>query len=425
MLKIIGALAESNGTLKDVYNLARQVARNLVSVAASLEHVHVPGRRLPGTECTDNIPHGQMEIGIGIHNEPGNMTASVTLPEAVETMLTQMLDPQDKERYFADITKADKTVLLINNLGGVSNLEMGGIVAEVHKQLRNTWGIVPIRVLAGTFIASLNGLGFSISLLKIEDTGLGPGKTMLELLDAPAEASGWTATIRPSTWEANNSTSTDRSTGERPVLASENLPTNLSLNPERARFVLEAGLKSMIFSEADVTRYDTITGDGDCGICLLRGCEAILRDLSSSDNLPSDAVAFVNKITLVVENTMDGTSGALYAILPNALAHGLREQATGTPKVVDVHDWATALESSLHALEKYTPAAPGDRTLMDALVPFVVTLATTSNVKEAAAAARNGAEKTKGMKATLGRAVYVGAEQEWIGKVPDPGAWGL
>jgi len=76
-------------------------------------------------------------------------------------------------------------------------------------------------------------------------------------------------------------------------------------------------------------------------------------------------------------------------------------------------------------LGKYTPAVPGDRTLMDALVPFIDTLASSGNVKKAAEAATDGAEKTKHMKASLGRAVYVGAESEWIGKIPDPGAWGL
>jgi len=70
------------------------------------------------------------------------------------------------------------------------------------------------------------------------------------------------------------------------------------------------------------------------------------------------------------------------------------------------------LESSLQALAKYTPAQKGDRTLMDALVPFTETLGSTGDVKKAAQAARQGAEATKEMKASLGRAVYVGSEEE-------------
>ena len=418
VLKIIGALAEAGGSLKEVYELTKQVAGNLVSVGASMEHVHVPGRDKPNSD--EIIPTEEIEIGMGIHNEPGSHRVKATLPELVKTMLAQMLDHNDKDRNYANITKNDKTVLLINNLGGVSNLEIGGIVAEVHKQMKEDYGIVPVRVIAGTFITSLNGLGFSASVLKLEDTGLGAGKSMLELLDAPAEAFGWAAATQTSTWEADNSATAEA----RASATTESKSSNLKLDPQQAHQVLKAGLDKLIAAEPDVTKYDTIIGDGDCGITLKRGAEAVLKELSSGQ-VPSDAVAFVNKIVTAIENTMDGTSGAIYAIFLNALAHGLREQDAGSSTNVDAKVWATALKSSLAALGKYTPAVPGDRTLVDALVPFVDTLNSTGDVKKAGEAAKEGAEKTKAMKASLGRAVYVGAEDEWMGKIPDPGAWGL
>lgn len=123
---------------------------------------------------------------------------------------------------------------------------------------------------------------------------------------------------------------------------------------------------------------------------------------------------------------MDGTSGAIYAIFLNALAHGLRAQDTAsTPTPVTTEIWAKALQMSLQALGKYTPAKVGDRTLVDAITPFIETLVETGDLRSAAAAAREGTERTKEMKASLGRTVYVGSEEEWIGKIPDPGAFGL
>lgn len=122
---------------------------------------------------------------------------------------------------------------------------------------------------------------------------------------------------------------------------------------------------------------------------------------------------------------MDGTSGAIYAIFLNALAHGLLAQNTSSPSTITTETWAKALKSSFVALGKYTPAKPGDRTLIDALAPFVDTLLETGDVRVAAAAAQQGTESTKAMKASLGRSVYVGGEEEWIGKIPDPGAFGL
>ena len=417
VLKACGALADLGGSLSDVYNLAKQVAGNLVSVGSSMEHVHVPGRG----PMESLMPVGDIEVGMGIHNEPGSQTVRASLPELVKIMLAQMLDPNDKDRHYVDVKSNDQVILFVNNLGGVSMLEIGGIVAELVKQLKDSYSLTPVRVIAGTFLTSLNGLGFSASLLKLEDTGLGKGKSMLELIDHPAEAYGWAAPISVSTWNANNTQTMDNAAASSQKASAQ---SKLSLDPKQAHQVLKAGLDKMIAIEAEVTRYDTIVGDGDCGIGLKRGAEAVLKELGSGDN-PSDAVAFVNKIVPVVEDTMDGTSGAIYTIFINALSAGLRSQDSGSEAKVDAKTWAAALHAAVEDLGKYTPAAPGDRTLMDALVPFIEELGKSGDVKKAAAAAKEGAEKTKAMKASLGRAVYVGAEEDWMGKVPDPGAWGL
>jgi dihydroxyacetone kinase len=138
---------------------------------------------------------------------------------------------------------------------------------------------------------------------------------------------------------------------------------------------------------------------------------------------PTDDLGiFLDRIIQVVEVKMDGTSGALYAIFLNSVVHAIREQSTSESQEIQAGIWAKALEKSLESLSKYTPAQPGDRTLIDALYPFVGTLCRTGSPKKAAAAAAEGAQKTKGMKASLGRSVYVGGNLE---VVPDPGAYGL
>ena len=185
---------------------------------------------------------------------------------------------------------------------------------------------------------------------------------------------------------------------------------------------LNSGLERLIAAEADVTRFDTIVGDGDCGIGLKRGAEAIQKMLERT-KLNDDALVTFSKIVHIAENTMDGTSGALYAIFLNTLAHNLRVQDSSSPTPVTPKIWGHALNLSLESLKRYTPAQPGDRTLMDALCPFVETLQKTGDTRKAAEVAKKGAESTKGMKASLGRTVYVGGEG-WQG-VPDPGAHGL
>jgi dihydroxyacetone kinase len=421
--KIAGALAATGATLQEVHKVAKLVADNTVSIGSSLSHVHVPGRA-PGGE--DELKENELEVGMGIHNEPGSERTTSDLPGVVKTMLKYMLDTSDEDRAFLQVSKSDDTVLLVNNLGGVSPLEMGGITAEVVNQLEQDYSIKPSRILSGTYMTSLNGLGFSISLLKLPSSGVSP--SLLDLLDAPAEATGWAAPIKTSTWSKPPTQTSTTSENQ----ASTNKPANLTIDPSLASKALKHALQNLIAAEPDVTRYDTVVGDGDCGIGLKRGAEGILKVLESNGD-QTDAALYLDAIISTVETDMDGTSGALYAIFLNALAHGLRSQSNNntnnnnnnnnnsTPATPQV--WATALRIASESMAKYTPAKPGDRTLVDALAPFVEELGGSGDVGKAAAAAEEGAAKTKGMRASLGRTVYVGGSG--FEEVPDPGAHGL
>ncbi|KAJ4423540.1 dihydroxyacetone kinase Dak1 [Gnomoniopsis sp. IMI 355080] len=410
--KISGALAAQGYGLDDVASVARLVANNLVSVGASLEHVHVPGRAV-GKKDESSLAEDEVELGMGIHNEAGSGRERAELPALVAKMLQQLLDQGDKDRAFLNVN-SNEVVLLVNNLGGLSPLELGGITAEVVGQLDKSWGIQPVRILAGTYMTSLNGPGFSITLLNVVNTDIG-GPSMIQLLDHPCEATGWAAPVTRETWEQKNlATREDKASSAQKVK-----PSDLKYDAESATQALKAGLQHVIAVEPDVTRFDSVVGDGDCGIGLKRGAEAIIEHLAA-EPLIGDAVVDLASIVTVVEMAMDGTSGALYAIFLNALVHALSTLAPGeaSPKT-----WASALQKSCEALSKYTPARPGDRTLVDALYPFVDTLSKTGDVKKAAEASKTAADGTKGMVASLGRTVYVGGEG--FQQVPDPGAWGL
>lgn len=265
--KISGALAATGASLDDVYKVAKLTSENLVSVGASLDHVHVPGRAAPDPNSDEALAAEEVEVGMGIHNEPGSGRAKVALPELVKTMLQQLLDPKDEDRAFLKVN-SNEVVLMINNLGAVSVLELGGITAEVVGQLEKDYSIKPVRVLAGTYMTSLNGLGFSISLLNVVNTDIG-GPSMLQLLDAPSEAAGWAAPIRKETWETKSTqTREGEASSSKKIQAS-----GLKIDPVATRAILTAGLDRLIAAEPDVTRYDTVVGDGDCGIGLKRGAD--------------------------------------------------------------------------------------------------------------------------------------------------------
>lgn len=410
--KITGAYAATGATLEQCASLARLVAENLVSVGSSLAHVHVPGTEAGiGLSLKD----GEVELGMGIHNEAGSTKLqSPSLSALVKTMLSNLLSTSDGDRSYLSASEPPLGwVLMINNLGGVSPLELAAITTEVTDQLHTTHSITPRRIYSGTFMTSLNGLGFSITLLRLVDACLAKHQSLIELLDTPHETTSWLAPIHPATWDAS------RSNTPAPPLPDDPAPAASGITMDIPSFnrTLTAGLRAVIKSESEITHLDTLVGDGDCGRGLARGATAILNALNTPA-ITSDAVASISNLANIVEESMDGTSGALYSIFLNALAGGLREQGKCE---ADPEVWAKAAERAMEGLARYTPARPGDRTLVDALAPFVEALTEGVGLKVAAERGRGGADKTRGMKPSLGRTVYV----EDVGDVADPGAVGV
>ena len=203
VVKACGALADLGYGLEDVTRVGRLVAENLVSVACSLGRVHVPGQTEgAAAEELERLPLGTLELGMGIHNEPGCERLETELPGTVKKMLAQMLDPNDNDRAYVQIRSFNDVVLLINNFGGVSNLELGAITTEVWEQLNDDYHLRVVRVFSGVINGSLSGLGFGITLLRLVDTAVNDS-SMLDLMDHPTEAPGWPGAIKAETWRTS------------------------------------------------------------------------------------------------------------------------------------------------------------------------------------------------------------------------------
>ncbi|CRG85123.1 hypothetical protein PISL3812_02256 [Talaromyces islandicus] len=394
--KIVGALAKQGKlTLQELCKVGEDVVNNLATVGAALNHVHIVGK-----SATESAIHmDQVELGMGIHNEPGCyvIKPQPTISSLVDQMLDKLLDPNDSDRAYVSFSRDDKICLMVNNLGGVSNLEFSAMTKTVVDRLHQR-GIKPVRLYSGSFMTSLDGKGFSITLLKAS-------AQMLEALDAPATTPGWP--ITPRLPENHAQAQLD----ERDFMAS-----------------LKRACEGIVVAEEEIDRFDSVVGDGDCGSTLARTARAILREIVTKGQDTSDegdVIHNLETLAIVVENNMDGTSGALYAIFLNALAASLRVIGTklSERRLVQRSDWVQACSDALQAVRQATPACVGDRTLMDALEPFITSLQNGASEAASIHAAREGRDSTKGMTASLGRAVYV-PEQEWS-KVPDPGAAGL
>lgn len=152
----------------------------MATVAASLDRCNVPGR-----SAHEGLPEGQLEYGMGIHNEPGVKREEIT---PLGTTVQKTLDMMFKSKAgMWQPSPGEKVALMVNNLGGLSVLELGVVADEVVGQLLLR-DMEMARSLVGTFVTSLDGPGFSVTLLRLDHE-------LEELLDAPTTAPAWPRSI--------------------------------------------------------------------------------------------------------------------------------------------------------------------------------------------------------------------------------------
>ncbi|ORY92044.1 dhal domain-containing protein [Syncephalastrum racemosum] len=340
---------------------------------------------------------------MGIHNEPGLVKRSIEPASTlVRSMVDMILDKEDKERAYLQYDSSSKAVLLVNNLGGLSNLELHLVVKEAVEACQGR--LLLERVYAGTFLTSIDMQGFSVSLLTPLE------KDTLAYLDDPVQAPGW-----PVHSHAPFSANIDAPLHSKQKQETVSTEGDVPVNPDLVR----AAAQAVIAAEPEITSYDTILGDGDCGLTLKAAAAAILEKLPQ---LPvQSGVQTLLDLADLIENTVGGTSAAIYCIYINALAGSLSKARDQQ----GLAQWAKASALALEALQVYTMARVGDRTMMDTLIPFVETLSAKQDVAAAIEAAQKGAESTRHMHASMGRASYVPDEDVKKASLPDAGAYGL
>jgi ATP-dependent dihydroxyacetone kinase len=370
--KIAGALADQGGDLAVVTTAARNAIGAMASIGMSLDSCTVPGN------AKDNrIPVGKAELGLGIHGEPGvEQVDFCDAAGAVEMVV---------ERLAATIAPGPH-VALVNNLGSATALEMSVLVEELIKsrigdQIRWMIGPAPL-------MTSLDMRGFSVSLLPV-------GKAEEMALIAPVACAAWPGCHpvgRIDTWPLPD--------GLAPIAP---MPSR----HDGRRALIENCCRVFIDAEDDLNALDLKSGDGDTGSTLATAARALIGAL---DRLPlADMTQLYRAIGMELSQTMGGSSGVLLAIFFAAAG-----DASGNGE-----DTIGALSSALKRVQEVGGAKIGDRTMVDALDPAIDAL--TGGLREAAVAARKGADATAAIgKAGAGRASYI-ASANLLGH-NDPGA---
>ncbi|HWM58725.1 MAG TPA: dihydroxyacetone kinase subunit DhaK [Pseudonocardia sp.] len=170
--KIAGAAAEEGRSLAEVAELARRVNGAGRSMGMALTSCTVPAAGAP----TFDLPEDEMEVGIGIHGEPGRRRVPVgTAAEIADMLVAPILDD-------ADVTGGDGVLAFVNGMGGTPLIELYVMYREVASILQKS-GITVARSLVGNYITSLEMAGCSVTLLKVDDE-------LVRLWDAPVRTPG-------------------------------------------------------------------------------------------------------------------------------------------------------------------------------------------------------------------------------------------
>lgn len=400
--KIAGAAAHDGCSLSQVANEVRSAANDLGTMGVALSSCTIPASGVSnfGLSLADN----EIEWGLGIHGEPGVERGPMLSADAiVERLLTSIIS-------CLSIHQGDHVVLLVNNLGGTPSGELHIIVNSAVMFL-NHFKIYVERIWAGAFLTSLETAGISLSLLKVDDQ-------RLKRLDAPAHTSAWPVHLGR-VGDLNQTI----------AFNSSHIPTNTLVDPLETHStislniykVIEAACRSIIDSERVLTEMDRKVGDGDLGISLSRGANAILASLDRYRFEPKWGL-ILRYLAGVIRHNMGGTSGALYSTM--LLRAGSILEQCNQPTL---SDWSHGFQAAVETIMEIGGAEVGDRTMIDALFPaarvFAAMTAQSNDIQSilnmTVEAAKKGAESTSSMRPRRGRSSYLG--DRVLGFV-DPGA---
>ncbi|SDM24036.1 dihydroxyacetone kinase subunit DhaK [Sediminibacillus halophilus] len=168
--KIAGAKAEAGGSLEEVKSVAEKTVANVRSMGMALSSGTVPAAGKPGFQLADD----EMEIGIGIHGEPGiERKAIASADEIAEELTNQVLAD-------IDFAAGEEVAVMINGLGATPEMELYILNGKVQELLAEK-NIRVYKTFVGEYMTSLEMAGCSVTLLKLDGE-------LKELLDAPSQA---------------------------------------------------------------------------------------------------------------------------------------------------------------------------------------------------------------------------------------------
>lgn len=347
VFRAAGWAAERGRDLDDVFEIARRANDRTRSLGVAFSGCTLPGAGQP----LFTVPHGQMAVGMGIHGEPGiDMRPLPTAHDLGELLVKALLD-----EIPGDIPTASggRVGVIVNGLGSIKSEELFVTFATVAAALERA-GIAIVDPEVGEYATSFEMAGISLTFLWLDDE-----------LEA-----AWTSPAYTPAYRKGAARAADES-----VIADSFVETAPADEAAESADAAAAGgiafevidaMRAVLDREADhLGRLDAIAGDGDHGIGMQRGSQAAARAAEAAVAVGAGVGTVLSRAGEAWADKAGGTSGALWGAALRAAGRRIGDKTA--PRAADL---AAAVDAARDAVQDLGKAVVGDKTLVDALVPF-------------------------------------------------------
>ncbi|OKI23892.1 dihydroxyacetone kinase [Nocardiopsis sp. TSRI0078] len=381
--KTAGAAAERGDALPDVRAVAQRTVDATRTMGVGLSPTILPTTGTP----TFTLGEDEMEVGIGIHGEPGSHRGALeTADEITDRFLEEILGELEP-------SAGDRVAVLVNGLGATPLEELYLVYRRVHRVLEER-GVTIHRRYVGEFATSLEMAGASVSVLLLDGE-------LAELVDAPAASPFFSqgSTETPAARGGAVPEEAAPSSGTAPAVRTTGTPSAL-------RSLLVGAMERMPAHAEELRDLDARLGDGDLGVTVASGAEAVRaallglpEDVHHADVLRTAGTAFAS------------ANPSTFAAL---VGTGLIAAAADTEDLPELSagDAARITGAVCRRVRERGGARPGDKTFVDVLVPLEGALAGARDpgraADDAVAVAARVVDETSGLTSAKGRAAWVG-----------------
>ncbi|MCF3638776.1 dihydroxyacetone kinase subunit DhaK [Rhizobium sp. TRM95111] len=404
VFKCAGAAADRGEPLERVEALARLANDRCRSMGVALGACSLPQTGTPNFE----IGPGDMEIGMGLHGEPGMRREPLATADTVTDVL---MEPILSE---LDLTEGDRVAVLVNGLGATTQLELFVLFRRV-RQILEARDVAIHASWVGEYATSLEMAGASVTLLKLDET-------LTPLLDHPCRTPALTVGAAPEPIAGATRSARQMRAAKRATAVDRlSLKQGGRIAPTTFRGSMMAVAEAIRRERDWLSQLDGVIGDGDHGITMDTGWTAVTAALAA---LPADATIseICETIAHAFLTAVGASSGPLYA-------EAFRSAGAAVSDRLDLDGPALAawVKGMSDGILARGGAKPGDKTMIDAWVPAALAAADAADrgmdesaVLEAARdAARAGMHDTAEIESRCGRSAKLGARS--LGHI-DPGA---